>query len=432
MGRARGANAGMALKYETSYGTSPGGNYVKMPFISSDLGEEQNLLPSDVLGLGRDPARPEKDEINNTGSIPVPLDLRSLGYWLKLLLGAPTTTQGVRATGDYTFSGQPADTSVLTVNGVAITFVAGTPGANQVKIGATLADTIAAAVTHLNASANTSIDDATYSADIAGTKILITHDTIGTAGNSFTIVAGSSPATNATASGATLAGGSAAGAYNHIFASGSVTLPSASIEVQNPDVPSYRMNYGVMINSIAIALQRSGHLSANLGYIAQGEATPATTTAVGTPTELTFERFSQFAGQIYRDGVPLGEITNANFNYSNGLDPIEVIRSDGRIGGSDPGGALLPGDVTALFSSHALLDLAVNGTAVELWHQWKIGNAIAKSLTIVMHQVDLPRPKLPITNAGMVRARFPYQGSKQQTIGRALTVTLVNDVSAYA
>ncbi len=428
MARARGANAQLCLAYETNYGTPPGSGYIKMPFVSSDLGEQQNLITSDVLGYGRDPQDPVLDVINNEGNVAVPLDLRSTGDWLKLMMGAPTTTQGLAATGSYLFSAQPVNNSILTVNGQAITFVTGTPIANQVKIGTTLSDTIANAVIALNASVVAGVAAATYSADLAGTTILIVHDTIGVAGNAFTIVAGSAPATNATASGATLTGGAATGPYNNVFVSGATSLPSVSIEVGLVEVPSYGMNYGCMLNSFRVQLQRSGLLGAQLGLICQGEARAATTGA-GAPTTRVFERFTQFTGQIARDGVPLANIVSGSLQYSNGLDKIEVIRSDGRIGGSDAAEIAVTGDIVLRFADTMLLNLAINNTPLELRFNWQI--AAQKSLLMVVHRVLLPKPKLPITGPNGVQATFNFQAAKDPVLAKTCTMTLVNDVNGY-
>ena len=46
----------------------------------------------------------------------------------------------------------------------------------------------------------------------------------------------------------------------------------------------------------------------------------------GSPTEQAIERFTQFTGQIRRDGVPLGNVVSGQFSYANGLDKVEVIR----------------------------------------------------------------------------------------------------------
>lgn len=98
MARAYGANAQLLGKFETVYGTPPSGNYIKFPFVSTDLGSEQGLIASDLLGQGRDPSQPIRDVIRVEGNVVVPVDLRNFGHWLKALLGAPTTT----GSGPYT------------------------------------------------------------------------------------------------------------------------------------------------------------------------------------------------------------------------------------------------------------------------------------------------------------------------------------------
>ena len=93
MARAQGARAQMALAFESAYGTAPAaGAFWKMPFATSNLGSEQPLLSSELLGYGRDPIAPVKDSITADGDVTVPIDARFLGAWLKALFGNPTTT----------------------------------------------------------------------------------------------------------------------------------------------------------------------------------------------------------------------------------------------------------------------------------------------------------------------------------------------------
>ncbi|ALK09003.1 phage tail tube protein [Blastochloris viridis] len=428
MARARGANAVMAMAFETTYGTSPGSGYKKVPFVSAALGEQQNLIESDLLGYGREPQPPARDVINNDGDVVVPLDLRNFGTWLKLVFGNPTTTQGVAATGAVTFSAQPANNATITIGGAPWTFVSSGVTGDKSLIGATLQETLANAVIGLNKSATVALTGQTYALDLTGTIILITSKTIGTGGNSVTLAASTSPASNGTVSGATLSGGSASGPYNHVFTSGALSLPSASIEVGLPEVPSYGMNFGAMADKVSIQLQRSGLLNATLSLIAQGE-TRAATSGAGTPTETALERFSQFSGAIRRDGVPLGNVVSGTFTYANGLDKVEIIRSDGRIAGADPAMLAVTGQIGVRFADTTLLDLAVGGTAVELVFEWSI--SASKLLRFVAHAVYLPRPKLPISGPGGVQATFDWQAAKHSTLGKTCTATLINDVASY-
>ncbi len=92
MARAQGARAQMALAFGTVYGTQPVGGYTRMPFASTTLGAEQPLLGNDLLGFGRDPLAPIKDAVTVDGDVVMPIDVESLGIWLKAAFGDPITT----------------------------------------------------------------------------------------------------------------------------------------------------------------------------------------------------------------------------------------------------------------------------------------------------------------------------------------------------
>lgn len=99
MARQYGWNNTLIFAYEGTYGTAEAsGEYYKLPFVSCDLGMDQALIEDDIMGLGRDPQAPTYDLKRVTGQVVVPLDLRNIGYWLKLAFGNPATS----GTGPYT------------------------------------------------------------------------------------------------------------------------------------------------------------------------------------------------------------------------------------------------------------------------------------------------------------------------------------------
>jgi hypothetical protein len=430
MARARGANSVMALAFASTYGAIPGSGYMKMPFAQSNLGEEQGLIESDLLGAGREALPPSEDVVNNEGDITVPVDLRRFGVWLKMLLGAPTTTQGVAASGSFVFTAQPANNATISIGGQAITFVTGTPVANQVKIGATLKETLQNAVWHLNASAVAAILAQTYALNLDGNTIVVTSKTIGTGGNSVALAASTTPASNATASAATLAGGSASGPYNHVFSSGALSLPDAAIEIGQPDVPAFSTSYGAMLDRMVIALQRSGHLNATLSLVCQGETDPVAATTAGTPSEATLERFVQAIGLVSRQGVPLGEVVSGRLSISNGLEKAENIRPDGRIDGADPAQFSVTPQLVLRFADTVMQALAASKAAVDVSFGWSLG--AGKSLTFRLPSVRLPpKAKRPITGPGGIQATYEGMAQRHDTLGKTLIVTLVNDVASY-
>jgi len=425
--RARGANAIVAGAFESTYGASPVSGYYKLP-IAGDiaLGDEQGRIASDLIGFGREPLASADDVVNNAGDVKVPVDLRYIGFWLKLLFGAPTTTQGVAATGSIAFATNPADADTVTINSVAFTFKNSPTLATHVQIGTDLAATLANLIVVLNASANASVTPATYSADADLTMLTVTHDTIGTGGNSFTLAASAG-----TPSAGTLAGGSTSGPYNHVFVSGVVDLPSASIEIGMTDVLQYFMNYGVMANTFSIPMQRSGLLNATIGLMAQGERTPTGSTGAGTPSELVIERFAQGQGYLKRDGVPLARVQSGTVKFSNEMEADESIRPDGRIGGADAG-QLTGGidNLTVRFGDPTLYNLAIAKTPLELSFGWQISSV--KKLTGVYHRVILPKSKLPISGPKGIQASYNAMIERHPTLLKSATYTLVNDVASYA
>jgi len=112
-------------------------------------------------------------------------------------------TGGVAATGTYTFVGNPADNSTIILNGVTWTFKTTVGSSAQTKIGANLAATINQLSADLNASTNASLTGASYSIT-TGTVLNILYKSFGTAGNSYTLAAGTY---GGAISGATLSGG---------------------------------------------------------------------------------------------------------------------------------------------------------------------------------------------------------------------------------
>lgn len=415
MGRSSGASATVNIKEESSYGTDPGGNYNSIEIVSCDIGMTQDLVPDPILGRGRDPYTQTRDVKTVDGDITVPLDRRNIGFWLSMLLGAPTTTQ-VAATGSILFANNPTAGDTITLNGVAWTFVASGATGNQTNIQGSLASTLATLVTNLNASGNASIDDATYSED--DTSLIITHDTAGSAGNAYTLAASSD-----TPSGATLTGGG----YRHRFVSGGNDFPSFAIEVGHPAVPAYFLNLGVYVNSMALNFVTSGLATAVFNVLGQDEQKD-TSSVAGTPANLNTDNaspFSNFQGSIKRNGVAIGNIEGASLNYSNNLDPLRVIRSDGLISGADAGLGELTGQLTARFDSLQLRDDADNDTQLELEFGYII-NAHNK-LLFTAHNARIPVRKQAISGPGGIRATYDFLAAYDGVVGRMLTVDLHND-----
>jgi hypothetical protein len=104
------------------------------------------------------------------------------------------------AGGSITFGPNPTAADTITINGISIEFVAGTPTGNQVKIGLSLAATLQALLTFLNASGNLTLILMTY--EVSDFALFVQSVLPGVAGNAYTLAA-----SVATPSGGTLSNG---------------------------------------------------------------------------------------------------------------------------------------------------------------------------------------------------------------------------------
>ena len=90
---ARGYKTQCLLDFEESFGTAPSTPAGKvLPINSFGVNVSRNKNSAETLTGRRDPVEPFDGNVEVAGDIVVPVDLRAFPYWLKLLLGAPTTS----------------------------------------------------------------------------------------------------------------------------------------------------------------------------------------------------------------------------------------------------------------------------------------------------------------------------------------------------
>ena len=106
---------------------------------------------------------------------------------------------GTPATGTWTFTSNPANSSTISIGGTVWTFVTSGATGNQTNIGGSLSATLAALATQLNASTDANISQCTY--QVTPTTLKATYKTSNPAAGSFTIA---TTVAGASVSGATL------------------------------------------------------------------------------------------------------------------------------------------------------------------------------------------------------------------------------------
>ena len=218
------------------------------------------------------------------------------------------------------------------------------------------------------------------------------------------------------------------GVYTHTFESGKTTLPSYSLELGLAEVPEFIRFLGARANSIAFKFARSGEAQATVSLMAQSE-TASETSVSDVPEVKNYTRFSQFQGFIKSGGETLANVTSASVTYSNNLEKIETIRSDGKVEAIDLGVASLSGSIAVRYGDNALMDKARAGIPVDLELGYQLSDT--QRLVITCHEVYLPKPKRSISGPGGIECSYDFQGAKNAELGKMVTVQLYNDVEEY-
>jgi len=109
MAQAKGINSRLVLDFETTFKQDPAtkGGLI-LPFNSLSLGASQAQNETNTMTGRRDKTEPVIGNVDVSGDTEVPMDVEAIGYWLKALFGAPTTTDNTDGT--YTHVYKISDT----------------------------------------------------------------------------------------------------------------------------------------------------------------------------------------------------------------------------------------------------------------------------------------------------------------------------------
>lgn len=215
--------------------------------------------------------------------------------------------------------------------------------------------------------------------------------------------------------------------FTYTFRSGAASLPSYHVEHAQPQVPNFSLIGGVMVGGFRMQFQPQGEARATFNCVGQGQTNNGTSSA-GTTTAAAFAPFGQFQGSIRRNTTALANVSEASLNYSANLEPVRTIRADGRVDGFIPGINSIAGSLTVYFADTTLLTQATSGAASSIELAYTI--SATQSLTLTLHDVFLPVPKLVTSGPQGMRATFNFQAAFNSGQATALTAVLRNQVSA--
>jgi hypothetical protein len=390
MTQAKGALTKVVIDFETAFGADPSSvDGIVVPFnYPFDLGGSRPLKEANNTNRGRrDAGAPFYGQFDVKGGCTIPVDQVGIGYWLRALLGAPTTGTPHADTLDNAAAvDKVGDFVGLPISGHA--FVAG----------------------------ETVVIDGTTHYD--GTFVIYSKTT-----NEIVIpslyVAETFAGTETVTS----------GTYTHVFKP-AAAVESMVVEKQFTNISQYLKNNGVKLNKFDMDFGGDGELVAKLDFVGADE-TPSGTPYDASPTTLTFSRFHNMQASIKEGGATVATVQSGKFTISNDLDTggYVIDGSGGKRCDVAEGEALVSGSLKLMFESLAFLNKGLNGTESSLEIKFTSG---LYSLTFLFEEVQYEYKGVSILKGG-IWVEPTFQAFYEDGAGAAVTtVTLVNNYASYA
>lgn len=223
------------------------------------------------------------------------------------------------------------------------------------------------------------------------------------------------------------------GIYRHTFLSG-LDLLSFTHQIGHPKltVPKWRTHRGVKAGGMTFPMQRNGRALLTIPLMGQSEVKDTTGARDAEPLIFDYLPFNNAGGSIRVGGAALANVTGGQFNYSNGLEPVETIRADMMIDGIDDGLRTLSGSVELRFGSDATIDdLADANNPAALEYAFGIASQPTWGLKFTMPRVFFPKTKKPVEGPGGISVTSSWRAAHDPTAEYMLKVELTNDVASY-
>lgn len=406
MPQAVAALARLLMQYETTYRTAPSPAAAKvLPFTTWNVGRNPRRQVNNTVTSTALRAKSDRGDPIAGGNFTSVLELRTLGFWLKLLLGAPTTGKAVTV--------QPVNVTGVTVNYAESACPTGAGTLTYTHIGTTL--TWAAQGQSAGTAVNVS----------AGGNFTLQSSG---ANSSINVWVAASALPGANQNDATIAVSGTLKA--HAFPHNLTARPSALFELQESDISKYYRTLGGMLNRLSWdVMNQAQDIAGDL--IAAYEVDPVPGSAFdASPTSYSQARACSAGGIVSAGGgATIGQVVGGSIEIANNMTGHELADGLEGVGVVTQGELDMKGRIRTVFDGAGAYQMARDGTSsrLRLVSSCPVGSDTF-ALAVDMPNVEFEEPTRTIEGKSGLFVDMPWMAHAGT---QTPTVVLVNDVTAY-
>lgn len=379
MAQAQGSRGQIIFQQETTFKTDPVTPATRrLHFVSESMRLSRNLITTPIIRGDRNPAQPDRDNIDVAGSIQTHIQAYQISSMLKAALGRANTNTAHAVSTAYALNAiiRPA-----TENGFFYrATVAGTSGATPPTWPTTVGNTVT---------------DGTVTWRCEGTKAAT--------GNAHLLLIDK--------------------------------LPSFLIEKGFTDIGQYFKYNGCKINKFSLAVKPSGFQDVTLDIMGARE-TVSGTSFHEAPTDAGYRAFGGFSiASVREGGSAIAIATDASISIENNLDgSIYTIAGGGERHSLPEGVVKISGNLKAIFQSLALYNKAITSTetSLEIVYQLGTGNGATGNEYIAFNIPELQfSPNAPVIDGPQgVFVDLPFEAYYDNSTGRSAIEAIIKNTEA--